>query len=600
MNAVAVEAVSHETFGGLVKDGETPEDALRRLEKRKDYSKVIGSDDGQRLLEAATAQSKNGIPPAKRRAKAPGSPVNVVRVPNAAALEGLLDGDPAVHPTERLLANAEARGYGVRRADPGEAEPEPRAVTLVDLPLELIDVGENVRADAGDLEELAANIAELGVLQPIRAIGPDTQGRYRAVWGQRRILASRIAKKTTIPALVQASADADDAGARRSIEQLAENLQRKDLNPIEEAKALRDVLTSTGLTHAALADKLGRSRPWVSNVLGLLEAAEPVQELVQQGQLSPSHVNALRGLAPKTAASLAKAAAKEGVTSHGLEQMVQQHKRDEQWRKDREAESARAIEERRAAVENSLATLEKKKVAKDAPIRVVSYYGNTVAATITLIEKAGYTNVKEVSHSGISSKPKGVPCDCDVWKVEANWNGALTIVPGCTKDAHLRQKTSNDEAVRRAKYAVQGSVIEKLAELAPTQVQTTAPTEAARIHITPLFARMALWHLLSWQVGDWSEKLGGKRNSPWKTIEGLTEEQLADELAKAAAKAFRDQHGYHIGWEAIAEELGIDVDAKPEEADEDLRPTGEVNADALRGEADRSIVDDEPAEVAAG
>jgi ParB family chromosome partitioning protein len=471
---------------------------------------------------------------------------------------------------------------------------------LVDLRLELVDVGENVRADAGDLAELAASIADLGVLQPIRAIGPGPDGHYRAVWGQRRILASRIAKRTTIPALVEASADVDDVGAKRSIEQLAENLQRKDLNPIEEARALRDVLTSTGLTHEALADKLGRSRPWVSNVLGLLEAAEPVQELIQQGRLSPSHANAVRGLAPKTAAKLAKEAADHGDTAHGLEQMVQQYKRDEKWRKEREEASAKAIEERRAVVERSLATLEKKKVAKDAPIRIATWSGGEQSSQVKqLIEKAGYTDVKVVSMNAISSKPKGVACDCTAWKVEINWNGALTIVPGCTKDAHLRQKSSNDEAVRRAKGAVQAQVIERLAELAPSQVQTTSPTEAARIHVTPLFARMALWHLLSWQVADWSEKLGGKRNNPWKTIAGLTEEQLADELAKATAKAFRDAHGYHIGWEGIAEELGVSIDDGPESKDPSLLisrvaaaaglavPAGDEAEEQLRGRAGR-------------
>jgi ParB/RepB/Spo0J family partition protein len=129
---------------------------------------------------------------------------------------------------------------------------------LEEISLDLVDVGANVRVDAGELEELAASIVELGVLQPVK-VTPMANGRYRLLWGQRRVLASRQAGKTTIPAIVDIEDDQlADAGARRSIEQLAENLQRKDLNPIEEAVALREVLdadkrsSTAGLRGASL------------------------------------------------------------------------------------------------------------------------------------------------------------------------------------------------------------------------------------------------------------------------------------------------------------------------------------------------------------
>src|SRR5690349_15886367 len=120
--------------------------------------------------------------------------------------------------------------------------PTPRPVAILDdILLELVDVAENVRTDPGDLSELMASIAELGVQSPVKGTA-QADGRYRLVYGQRRVLASRELGRQRIPAIVEPPSDVDAVGARRSIEQLAENLIRKDLNPIEEAVALREVL----------------------------------------------------------------------------------------------------------------------------------------------------------------------------------------------------------------------------------------------------------------------------------------------------------------------------------------------------------------------
>src|SRR3954465_11248632 len=133
--------------------------------------------------------------------------------------------------------------------------------SLDDILLELVDVDDNVRDDVGDLTELQASIAELGLLSPVK-VTAQADGRYRLVYGQRRVLACRALGRLKISAIVEPASDVDQVGARRSIEQLAENLQRKDLNPIEEAVALREVLDADpNLTQEALADQLAMSRP---------------------------------------------------------------------------------------------------------------------------------------------------------------------------------------------------------------------------------------------------------------------------------------------------------------------------------------------------
>src|SRR3954469_18759015 len=117
----------------------------------------------------------------------------------------------------------------------GTRAPAPRPLaSLDDILLELVDVDDNVRDDVGDLTELQASIAELGLLSPVK-VTTQPDGRYRLVYGQRRVLACRALGRLKISAIVEPASDVDQTGARRSIEQLAENLQRKDLNPIEEA-----------------------------------------------------------------------------------------------------------------------------------------------------------------------------------------------------------------------------------------------------------------------------------------------------------------------------------------------------------------------------
>ena len=143
--------------------------------------------------------------------------------------------------------------------------------------------------DESDLAELVHSIQEVGVLQPIvvRSI-VEQPGKYELVMGERRLRATKVAGLTTIPAIIRETADVDmlrDA--------LLENLHRAQLNPLEEASAYQQLLADFGITQEELAQKIGRSRPQITNTIRLLKLPEAVQMRVAAGVLSAGHARAI-------------------------------------------------------------------------------------------------------------------------------------------------------------------------------------------------------------------------------------------------------------------------------------------------------------------
>jgi ParB family chromosome partitioning protein len=139
------------------------------------------------------------------------------------------------------------------------------------------------------LEQLAASIAEHGVLQPI--LVTETATGYQLVAGERRLRAAEMAGLERIPALVRTVAEGEHLEFA-----LIENLQREDLNAIDEARAFRQLMTEFGLTQDEVASRIGRSRSAVANTLRLLESAPAIQGAVEGGELSEGHARALGGL----------------------------------------------------------------------------------------------------------------------------------------------------------------------------------------------------------------------------------------------------------------------------------------------------------------
>lgn len=175
--------------------------------------------------------------------------------------------------------------------------------------------------EADAFAELVHSIREFGVLQPI-VVRTKGDG-FELIMGERRLRASKAAGLTSIPAVVRETADENmlrDA--------LLENLHRANLNPLEEASAYKQLLEDFGTTQEQLADKLGRSRPQITNTMRLLKLPMAVQTRVAAGVLSAGHARALLG-APDDAAilSLADRTVREGLSVRGLEELVSGFKR---------------------------------------------------------------------------------------------------------------------------------------------------------------------------------------------------------------------------------------------------------------------------------
>ena len=178
--------------------------------------------------------------------------------------------------------------------------------------------------DDAKLEELASSIRAQGVIQPIvvrEQLGADGKGgrTYEIIAGERRWRASQRAGLSEVPVVLRVVDD-------RTVVAMAliENIQREDLNPLEEAQALQRLIDEFDLTHAAAAEAVGRSRAAVSNLLRLLELPAEIRALVQAGSIEMGHARALLPLAAPMAISLAKQAAEEGWSVRQVEHRVQQ------------------------------------------------------------------------------------------------------------------------------------------------------------------------------------------------------------------------------------------------------------------------------------
>lgn len=174
------------------------------------------------------------------------------------------------------------------------------------------------RMDPGSLEELAASIKAQGVMQPI-LVRPIDGGRYEIIAGERRWRAAGLAGLREVPCLVREIPD--EAALAMS---LIENIQREDLNPLEEASGIQRLIDEFGMTHQEAADAVGRSRPAASNLLRLLNLAKPAQELLMAGDIDMGHARAILPLDPASQIQVGNHVAARGLSVRDTERMVQQ------------------------------------------------------------------------------------------------------------------------------------------------------------------------------------------------------------------------------------------------------------------------------------
>lgn len=245
--------------------------------------KTTGKKSAPKKPAARTAKSKTVAarkPAAKTASKtakpAPGKPV-AKAAPRKAA------------PVKRAL------GKGLDAMFPMEGIPATKGDAVVELKINDISPNEGQprkNFDDTSLQELAASISESGVIQPI--IVQKKNGGYRIVAGERRWRAARIAGLTVIPAIVRELSDRETM-----VQALLENLQREDLNPIEEAYAMHNLLKTHKLTQEQLAKKLGKPRATIANTMRLVNLDDSLQEFIRHGDLSEGHAKVILGLKDK-------------------------------------------------------------------------------------------------------------------------------------------------------------------------------------------------------------------------------------------------------------------------------------------------------------
>ena len=170
-------------------------------------------------------------------------------------------------------------------ASPGAADGTPHALKLAQL--QPGKYQPRTRMDEGSLYELAESIKAQGVMQPI-LVRPVGNGRFEIIAGERRARAAKLAGLDEVPVLVK---DVPDESAAAMA--LIENIQREDLNPLEEAQGLKRLTDEFGLTHEMAAQAVGRSRSAASNLLRLLNLTEPVQQMLMAGDIDMGHARAL-------------------------------------------------------------------------------------------------------------------------------------------------------------------------------------------------------------------------------------------------------------------------------------------------------------------
>lgn len=210
-------------------------------------------------------------------------------------LDALLSGNMGLEPTD------EQRTLPVDRLRPGKYQPR-------------------THMDPTSLQELADSIKAQGLVQPIlvRPLGSGFEEEYEIVAGERRWRASQMAGLPEVPVMIRSIPD-EQALAMA----LIENIQRENLNPLEEAQGLQRLIDEFKLTHQQVADAIGRSRSGATNLLRLLQLTPPVQTLLMEGQIDMGHARALLALEGAQQVQLAQEIAQKGLSVREAERLVQ-------------------------------------------------------------------------------------------------------------------------------------------------------------------------------------------------------------------------------------------------------------------------------------
>lgn len=276
-------------------------------------------------------------------------------------------------------------GLGVLFGDDGFDEGESELLTLPITKVEPRREQPREYFDEAALQELADSISQFGLIQPIVVRKLDS-GYYQIIAGERRWRASRLAGLKEVPVRV---IEADD---RRTAElALVENLQREDLNPIEEAKGYKTLIEVYGLTQEEAAKSVGRSRPAITNSMRLLSLSDEVMELVEKGKLSAGHARALVPIADaKKQLSAANEVMEKSLSVRKTEELAARLQRPEKAAK----KTSAPLVDYAAEISNELSALLGRKVIltdgkKTGKIELEFYGSEDREALISALKKLG-------------------------------------------------------------------------------------------------------------------------------------------------------------------------------------------------------------------
>jgi ParB family chromosome partitioning protein len=209
-------------------------------------------------------------------------------------------------------------GRGLEALLGEKSQKESTSTEINRLPLTALQAGKyqpRQKMEAGALQELAESIREQGVMQPL-LVRLVSAGKYEIIAGERRFRAATIAGLTEVPVLVSG---ADDQAAAAMA--LVENMQREDLNPLEESQGLARLIEEFGFTHEQAAKAVGKSRSAITNLLRLAQLAKPVQAMLLAGDIDMGHARALLPLPGASQVALAQRIAAQGLSVREAERM---------------------------------------------------------------------------------------------------------------------------------------------------------------------------------------------------------------------------------------------------------------------------------------
>lgn len=338
----------------------------KRARMGRNLDALLGGASRERASSVTTDQSGSNPDPdsARDNTPAPASDASADAEPNAEPTPAVVASVPADQPTEVAPVVADQADSTSDTADQ----------------LEMIGVDQIRRGsfqprrlfDQDLLQELADSIKAQGMIQPV--LVRRFAGAYELVAGERRWRAAQMAGLTQIPAIVRDMPDQSVAAVA-----LIENIQRKDLNPLEEAAAFERLCDEFGMTHKAVAESVGRSRASVTNLLRLLELHDEVKVLVDKGELDMGHARAILGAPRDKQLSIARQAIDNGMTVRAVEKLV------------------------RALTEEPATPAQNKQAVPDPDIeRLSQKLGETLGAPVRIQHRPSGAGKLEVSYSSVA------------------------------------------------------------------------------------------------------------------------------------------------------------------------------------------------------